>query len=127
MFDKAIGATSDALKFWAEFYKTLLGNNQVDFRIRWNGLQSLQLTAMEERFARAAPTLSVSPRFCHHSAPVESDLLSASPQNAVGWEFDFVRRAAGYLLGQFRFDPAEALTLEVLADYHAALTGPPAR
>jgi hypothetical protein len=127
MFDKAIGTTSDALRFWAEFYKSLLGANPVDFRVQWHGLQGLQLTAMEDRFAQSAPSLSVSPRFCDHSASVESDLLLASPQNAVGWELDFVRRATGYLLGQFRFDPPQELIRAVLAAYHSTLTSPPPR
>jgi hypothetical protein len=127
MFDKAIGTTSDALKFWARFYQTLLGANPVEFRIRWHGLKDLRLSGMDDRFASAARTLLVSPRFCRHASPVESDRLLASPRNAVGWEFDFVRRTTSYLFGQFAFDPSEELVKDVLAAYHLTLSDPPVR
>jgi len=124
LFDKAIGSISDAVKFWARFYEALLGGNTVDFRIRLHGLKDLQLSGMDDRFARAARTLLVSPRICRHDAPVESDRLLASPQNAVRCELDFVRRTAGYLFGQFAFDPAEGLVRDVLAGYHSTLSAP---
>lgn len=112
-------------KFWARFYQALLGANTVDFSIGWHGLKDLQLSGMDDRFAKAARTLLVSPRICRHDGPVESDRLLASPQNAVGWELDFVRRTTGYLFGQFTFDPAEELVKDVLASYHSTLTAPP--
>ena len=127
MFDKAIGSTSDALKFWARFYQTLLGANTVEFKMRWHGLKGLQLSGMDNRFANAARTLIVSPRVCRHDGPVESDRLLASPQNAVGWELDFVKRTTGYLFGQFAYDPSEQLVKKVHAGYHATLSDAPVR
>ena len=125
MFDKAIGSSSDALKFWARFYQALLGANTVEFRMRWYGLKDLLLSGMDDRFARAARTLLVSPHICRHDGPVESERLLASPQNAIGWELDFVGRTTGYLFGQFSFDPDEQLVKDVLASYHATMTDRP--
>lgn len=125
MFDKAMGSISDSLRFWSEFYRNLLGGNTVQFKVTWHGLNGLQLTAMESQFTECTPTLRISPRFCHHSEPVESEILVASPAQAIGWEVDFVQRASSYLLGQFNFDPPEDLTRAVLQRYHSTLSGPP--
>ena len=125
MFDKAIGTTSDALKFWPAFYKTLLGANPVDFQVRWHGLRGLRLTAMEGRFVKQVPTLAISPRICEHDDPIASDVLSGSTPDVIRWERDFVGRTTGFLFGQFRFDPDEQLVTDILTAYHANLGGPP--
>lgn len=126
MFDKAIGTVSDALSFWTRFYKNLgFAGNTVALQIGWNGLKGLRLTALNEPFVERARTLAISPRVCHESSVVESERLTATPANAVGWHFDHVRRLSGYLLGQFGFDPSEELIRAVLADNESTLSGPP--
>jgi hypothetical protein len=119
MFDKAIGTVSDALRFCSRFYELLIGSNDCEIEMTWYGIQGLRLTVMEEQFIPRARTLLVSPRVCQHPDPVRSELVRAGPQLFRGYEMDFLRRTAGYLFGQFDFDPGDKLTQEVLESYHS--------